>query len=404
MKMRVRAPVTPVVMRWCRETAKLSIPEAARKIHRPESEIEAWENGSLLPTMPQARNAAKAYKRPLAVFYLKDPPKEWQVLKDFRTLPARESRDFSYDLSYLIRETVDRQEWMREFLVDDGQESLTLVGSANTSSNVTELSNTIREKLEIKNEDFRKCKSSDAALKVWIKKVESIGVFVFRDSRISTLEARGFAISDDYAPFIFLNSNDSKYAQIFTLVHELVHLWINEPGISNLEAKGSALDSSSSEIEIFCNKVTGLVLLNPLLFDEKWATRNSGRTLEENIEKLARYFKVSREVVARRLLDDGIISNANYNKLRNQYRIEWLAYKEIEKKKLKQKKSRPSPYRTLFNRNGNSFSRVLLTAYNSGSVSGRDLSGLLNCKLNNLKKYADISGLFPGMHKSEESA
>jgi len=399
--MAVRATITPAVINWARESAKLTLEEAARKIGRPVSEIEAWEDGTLQPTMPQARNAAKVYKRPLAVFYLPEPPKGWQVLRDFRTLPVDEPREYSPELTFLIREAVARQEWMREFLIEDGQEPLPFVGSASTGSDPVELAEAIRQTLSVTIEELRHCQSRDEAVNLWIHKAEQIGVYVFRDSSVASLEARGFVVSDQYAPFVYINSSDAKVAQIFTLVHELVHLWINEPGVSNLEARGAVVDESIAAIETFCNRVTGFVVLEPSAFERQWQSRDKSKSIDETIENIASYFRVSREAVARRLLDNGVMSQKKYLSLRDQSREEWLAYREKEKEKQRKSEGGPSYYRILLNKNGKAYSRTILSAYYSGAVSGRETSSLLNVKLNNLPKLAAEAAIFAGVHKGE---
>lgn len=292
---------------------------------------------------------------------------------------------------------------MREFLIEDDQEPLPFVGSANTTIDTVELAATIREALGISTDELRRCKTRDDTLNLWIQKAEQIGIFIFRNSSVASLEARGFVICDEYAPFIYLNSNDAKVAQIFTLVHELVHLWVNEPGISNLEAKGSALDESSAIIETFCNRVAGCVVLEPSAFEQKWNSRDARKSIEENIEFLASYFKVSREAVARRLLDIKELSQKKYLALREQYREEWLAYREKEREKQRKSDGGPSYYRVLLNRNGKAYSRIILSAYYSGAISGRETSGLLNIKLNNLPKLADEAGVFTGVYKGDVS-
>jgi len=401
--MAIKAPITPSVISWARETAKLTLEEAARKIGRPPADIEAWEDGSLQPSMPQARKAAQIYKRPLAVFYLPEPPKGWQVLRDFRTLPVDEPREYSPELTFMIRETVARQEWMREFLIEDGQEPLPFVGSDSPSSDPEQLADSIRQTLGVTIEELRSCQNRDEALNLWIYKAEQIGVFVFRDSSVASIEARGFVVSDEYAPFVYLNSGDAKVAQIFTLVHELVHLWINEPGVSNLEARGAVVDESTAAIETFCNRVSGFVVLEPSAFERQWKSRDKSKTIDETIENIASYFRVSREAVARRLLDNGVMSQKKYLSLRDQYREEWLAYREKEKEKQRKSEGGPSYYRILLNKNGKAYSRTILSAYYSGAVSGRETSSLLNVKLNNLPKLAAEAAIFSGVHRGEVS-
>ncbi len=100
---RVKANITPRVMEWARESCGYSIEDAASKIGRSAEEISAWEIGELQPTIPQARRASEVYKRPLAVFFLPEPPADFHTLRDFRRLPSGYSREYSPHLNFLVR-------------------------------------------------------------------------------------------------------------------------------------------------------------------------------------------------------------------------------------------------------------------------------------------------------------
>lgn len=127
---RQEALVTPSVIKWARDKAGYDVGTAAQKIGRPSPEIEAWEDGSLRPTLPQARKAAEVYRRSLAVFYLPKPPRDFGTLRDFRHLPGDQPREYSPELALLVRRVWGRQEWLRHFLIAEGAGQLRLAGSA----------------------------------------------------------------------------------------------------------------------------------------------------------------------------------------------------------------------------------------------------------------------------------
>lgn len=399
--MTIRALVTPEVMKWARETAKLSIDEAAARIKRSPEEIALWENGELKPSMAQAREAARVYKRPLAVFYLPSPPVGWQVLRDFRTLPADESRDYDSELSYVIRETASRQEWMSEFLLGERNDPVEFLGSATLAQQPQDIAAKIRSYLGIETEAITRCRTREEALNLWMKKTEEIGIFISRSGDVECIQARGFVLTDKYAPFIFLNSSDAKVAQIFTLAHELAHLWINEPGVSNLEERGRYVDSSTQHIEMFCNQIAGFVILVQSEFEEKLREMERERDVKNVIEQLSSYFRVSREVVARRLRDMRRINRETYQALRQQYHNEWINFREQERLRRQGADGGPSYYRVLLSKNGKAYSQTVLGAYYSGTISGRETSSLLNIKLNKLSKLADEAGVFQGVYRGE---
>lgn len=382
-------------MKWARESAGFSPEEAAKKIGRPVNDINAWETGRQKPTIPQARNASRVYKRPLAVFFLPQPPKDFSTLRDFRRLPSDYPREFSTNLRFLIRQTHDRQEWLREYLHEEGFSPLKYIGSGSISENSNILAGKIRNALGITYDDIRGCNSRSEALNVWIDASEKLGICVFQSGnmqyeKIDIEEARGFALADQYAPFIFLNAQDAKVAQIFTLAHEITHLWINESGISNLFEKGRAL-AGADEIEVFCNYVAAEVILPQKDFSELWHNMDESDPLEDRIESGSRKFKVSKTVIARKLLTLENISQRQYLELAGQFYQEWLEHKERQINV--SSKGGPHPCLMKVINNGRHFSRVVLGAYQGGRLSGRDTSNILGIKLNTLPKYASYAGM-----------
>ncbi len=382
----VEALVTPEVMKWAREQMSLSLDEAARKIGRPVDDIVGWEDGSRRPTIAQLREAARVYKRPLAVFYLPAPPKGFSTLRDFRSLPESQSRQYSPELALVIRTADFRSRWLSEYLENEGGEKLSFVGSSSLSDSPARLADEIREKLAITQSNLRLCSGRDEALRLWIRKAEAIGVFVFRLRSVSVTEARGFVISDPYAPMIFINANDAKAAQIFTLAHELAHVWLGHTGISNLETRGRAVDREAAAVETFCNQVAAEVILPPQVFRDSWAARSEN--LDTRITRLARDFKVSELVVARRLLQEGIITRQKYEQIQSDVLQRW------QEESRKEKKSGPVDYSIkMAAQNGYMFTKTVVAGFLSGSVSGRDASELLNVKINNFGKLGKAVGL-----------
>jgi Zn-dependent peptidase ImmA (M78 family)/DNA-binding XRE family transcriptional regulator len=396
------ALITPSVLIWAREQSGFSQNDIAIKLKKSLSEIAAWENGEYYPSISQARKLSEIYRRPLAVFYLPQPPAYFETLRDYRKVPDQDTRAFSHELYDTIRRSSEHQEWLREFLSDEGIDPLEFVGSANLLYSVSTLARVITETIGVTSQDQRKAKTRGDALRLWIKQVESKGVFVSRKGSVDPRECRGFAISDNIAPFIYLNSDDADAAQLFTLIHELVHIWIGSSGISNMNAVGSYSSQDVENIEKFCNHVASLVLLDDALFMTEWSNLRHESNLEYKIERLSQIFKVSEEVIARRLLQKSFITSETYNDLRQYYQERLLEIKEILKLKLKEKAGGPSYYTTILMNNGHSFTRTVLGAYGGGNISGRDASSLLNVKVNNLGKLAVETGFRLPMSLSRE--
>ncbi|MEO5368614.1 MAG: XRE family transcriptional regulator [Magnetococcus sp. DMHC-1] len=395
MTARQEAHINPEVIAWARKTSRLSIEEAARKIGRTSEDILAWENGEKLPTLAQARKAAEVYKRPLALFYFPKPPKDFSVLKDYRRVPEGESEEFTPELAYLIRQTQNRQEWMREFLMAARVQPLGFVGSTNTKEEPIKLASKIRQAVGVTSEEISQTRTVDEALLLWITKTESLGIYVFQAGSmlgqiIPPSVARGFLLTDEYAPFIFLNYQDAKAARIFTLAHELVHLWIGEPGVSNLENSGPPRNTKD-RVEVYCNQVAAEILMPWDSFVIQWESMDPDAPQMERIALAANKFKVSREVVARRLLNMKKMNQEDYDKTIEQYRDEWKKERlNIKEKNKKNDESAPVYHPMKLNSNGKSFSRTVISAYKRGELSGRDTSKLLDMKLNHIPKQAKL--------------
>lgn len=387
--------ITPKVVTWARESAGFTAQEAAHKIGRPVEEITGWESGELRPSMAQIRKASEVYKRPLAVFFLPEPPQDFATLRDFRRLPADVPKEYSPNLRFLVRQTHARQEWVRDFLESENRPPLGFIGSARPSDDPIRLAQRIRETIGVTPDEIRACRTREDVLRLWLSHSETSGIFVFRAGnlrweKIDVVEARGFALSDKYAPFIFLNAQDAKAAQVFTLAHELVHVWLNESGVSNLRTAARPT-TETDIIEVFCNRVAAEILVPQDIFQERWKQEDPHKTLEERIQSHSKYFKVSEWVIARRLLDWGQISKTKYDKLTQDYEQQWREVRQQEKES--QTEGGPSPYLLKLINNGYAFSSVVLSAYQSGDISGRDTSSLLGVKLDKIGNLAELIGI-----------
>ena len=390
---RVDALITPLVLAWARERSGLTIVQAAAKADRPAEDLVAWETGQKRPTIAQARKLSKVYKRPLAIFYMPEPPKEFETLRDYRRLPEKAQRDFGPELLEVVRLAAEHQLWASEFLDEEGVPPVELVGFARIGDDPYEVADRIRKLVGVDVDEQVKCRNRYDALRLWLASTEAGGVFVFRRGGIDLGECRGFVISDAQAPFAFINSEDAYVGQLFTLAHELVHLSVSESGISNMESKGRYAFDDASAIESFCNRVAAETLVERHAFESAWQDTSPSSSIEDRISEVSRYFKVSEEVIARRLLDRGSISTSQYEDLRVTYRQRWLELKTAERARAKVRGGGPSYYRTMVTQNGLSFTQTVLGAYFGGRITGRTASGLLNVKVNNLSKLAEIAAV-----------
>jgi Zn-dependent peptidase ImmA (M78 family) len=385
---RQEAIITPAVMRWARESARLSPEDASKRIGLPVEDLEAWEKGEKYPSMAQARKASEAYKRSLAIFYLPEPPKDFEPLKDFRQLPDAQRRDYSPELALLIRQLQSRQEWLRDYLISQGGPPLSFVGSASIEDSPVELARSIRRALGATIDEQCSTQGLPGALNYWVGMVEHLGACVCREGRIELDEARGIALSDSHAPFVYVNVNDSYAGRQFTLMHELVHLWINAPGLSNLVNVPKSPRSADAKIEAFCNRTAALALVPTEEFATAWRQRNPRQPVDEQIEAVAKKFRVSEETIARRLLDGNVIDQPEYERLRARYSTRWREHKD-------RASGGGTYYWNTLARNGRLFTVTVLSACYSGEITIRDACLALGVKANNLSKLAETAGMMP---------
>ncbi|MBF0309072.1 MAG: ImmA/IrrE family metallo-endopeptidase [Magnetococcales bacterium] len=372
----------------------MDITEASGRTGYRVETLRAWESGEIRPSLPQIRKLAEVYKRPLAIFYFPAPPSDFSSIRDYRRLPFGESEEFSPELAFLIRQTQEKQQWIKEYQQEVGIDPLEFVGSARPSDDPVELATRIRQTLNMVPDDISHASSNEEALSFLITNTEEAGVFIIQAGSMSGQHipaqvARGFVLADKLAPFIFLNAQDSPTARLFTLGHELVHLWLGNSGVSNLE--NNDLSPPNDRIETFCNRVAAELLVPWELFSVAWKIGDPIESIEKQILLTANHFKVSREVIVYRLLHGDRISRQVATALVKRFREEWLHEKRAESERRKESDNSPPVYHPMkLNSNGRAFSRAVISAYGRGELSGRDTSRLLNLKLNHLPSQAKL--------------
>lgn len=383
-----RAYITPNVLKWARTTAKMTLEEAASKVSVSVERIEQWEQGAAHPTIRQAQKLAKSYQRPFAVFFLPDIPNDFQPLTDFR---KSGSIPLSTSSIFIIREIQKKQAWISEQNQEDGFGSKDFVGKFSIKANTQTVANDILKVLEIDPLNY----STENPIREWIDKAESNGIFVSRTSFIHTRlkldknQIQGFAIADPHAPFIFINSDDWNAPQLFTLVHELAHIWIASSGISNAIEPELGERAKYNPIELFCNEVAAKALL-PEAFLRSLS--RSDYTESKQIFKLAKRIGVSSFALLVRLRKLNLIDQGEYSSLKKQSDIDFEAFlkREAEKKKLqKQKRGGPNYYLLQLNRNSRLFTQIVLDSFKGGRIEPNFASNLLNVKANKFNKLEE---------------
>jgi Zn-dependent peptidase ImmA (M78 family) len=320
-----RVQVRPTLVRWARERAGLTVAATARRFPH----IEEWESGDARPTLKQLEAFAKATYAPIGYFFLREPPIEVVPIPDFRTVANREERRPSPDLLDTVYICQQRQEWYREFARSVRADPLPFVGSVRVTATVETTAAQIRHTLSFDVEHRRQLPTWTEALRHFINQADEIGVLVMCSGvvlnnnrrHLDPDEFRGFAIADDLAPLVFINGADTKAAQMFTLAHELAHLWLGQSGVSDSEA----LRVPDHAVERWCNQVAAELLVPLRNVREEYRPRVD---LRAEMVRLARVFKVSTLVVLRRIHDVGGLTPEEYWRA---YRAELARLREIPK-------------------------------------------------------------------------
>lgn len=295
--MAVRVPVRPAMLRWALDRSGM------RSDSKRFEQFSRWADGDGQPTFRQLEEFAHAVHAPLGYLFLPEPPVEDVPIPDFRTIGDVPVVGPSPDLLDTIHAAQRRQDWYRDYAVDRHLDRIDFVGSLNVDAAAVSSATTVRELLGFSVETRRKFRSSDDALRRLIDAAENIGVLVMVSGIVGgnthrildPEEFRGFALSDPWAPLVFINGADTKAAQIFTLVHELAHLWLGESALSD----AAMTSTSQNEHERWANQVAAEVLV-PL---QSLLQEYEGRPTEQEVRRLSLLYRVSTLVILRRFFD-----------------------------------------------------------------------------------------------------
>ena len=330
--MKEQIPVNPDVLRWARESLRLSQEEVARRMNKKISDIEAWERGEASPTYIQLENLAyKIYKRPLALFFFPDIPEEEAVERTFRTLPEPELQRMPPRILYLLRRARVFQLNLAELYdgVNPGSRQILRNLEFTPSVVVTEMAQQVRSYLGIDLVQQQSWDDADEALKRWRTVLEDHGVFVFKDSfnppgkkNGDNVESTfsGFCLYDTDFPVIYVNNNKAKNRQIFTLFHELAHLLMHTGGVdTRQDGYIEYLTGNNRRIEILCNQFAAEFLVP----SGDFRARLAGKPIHDRVVgEWAELYGVSRETILRRLFDWGRVSQQEYEEKTRQWRRE----------------------------------------------------------------------------------
>lgn len=355
------------VLKWAAERARLGDADLEARF----SKWQLWLSGEAQPTLPQLEKFARLTQTAFGYFFLPQPPALTLPVPDFRTVrdtALAEPSSALLDVIYLCQQ---RQDWYRDHARMHGLPVLPFVGSVNLDVPPVEAAQRLREVLELSVETRRGFRSWTKALRQLITRAEVAGVMVMISSvvgsnshrKLEVSEFRGFALADELAPVIFVNGADSKAAQMFTLAHELAHVFLGATGVSD----ASTEQIPEQRTERWCNEVAAEFLM-PL--ESLRQDYQAGAPIPEEIQRLARDFKVSTLVALRRLFDAGYIDQDSL----------WYHYRN-ERERLAELDARSGSggdfYNSLNIRTSKRFARAIVSSTLEGFTSFPDAFRLL---------------------------
>lgn len=347
------------VLHWAARRARLHDDDLIARFRK----WPLWLSGEAQPTLKQLEDFARLTHTAIGYFFLPQPPELALPVPDFRTLRDEVLAEPSSDLLDTLYLCQQRQDWFRDHARMHGLPALPFVGSASLEEVPEAVAQRLRETLRLSIEARRQLHTWTDALRQLIARAEDAGVLVMVSSvvgsnshrKLDVGEFRGFVLADALAPLVFLNGADSKAAQMFTLAHELAHVWLGATGVSDTQA-GQVPEQHT---ERWCNRVAAELLM-PM--KELRATHQRNAPISDEIQRLAREFKVSTLVALRRLFDAGYISTTAL----------WQHYRE-EQERLRNLKERSSPggdyYRSLGARTSKRFARAIVSSTLEGLTS-----------------------------------
>ena len=370
------------VLRWAVERAG---PNREAALGSLSSRIDAWLETDKYPTFIQAQDLAGRLAIPLGYFFLSELPRDELPIPDLRTPTDNGLLDPSLNLLEQLDIVYAKQRWYRNYRIGEGAEPLDFVGSVSLRANPSEVSGSIRVALGL-GTARRPETSWSAFLTTLVRAAEGLGILVLRSGVVGMAsrkaldprEFQGFAIADDFAPLVFINSADYVAARIFTIAHELAHIWLGESGISLVSEENRA---NEIEIERYCNTIAAELLVPSDLLDRVW---QASMPLDEQTGRLAAYFRVSSIVILRRARE---LEKITVNQFIDQIEL------ERGRQTPPQRGSGGSGRNNILARNGSLLTNTVIGAAMDGRIGFSDASSVLGVKVQTIKKLAPDLGI-----------
>ena len=370
----MRVDVKPALLRWARERSGREMDYLVRRFPKYPN----WERGEVRPTFKQLQRFADMTYTPFGMFFLSHPLEDSLNIPDFRTVGSSGVSSPSLNLLHTLELAERRQDWYRDFVRTHGEGPLHFVGSANLQSLVEATAAEMRKRLDFDLTEREMLRTWNDAFRRFVEQADELGALVMvsgivgnnTSRQLDPNEFRGFALADPYAPLVFINGADAKSAQMFTLAHELAHIWLGESALSDSgpHSVPPRVSAPAQATEAWCNRVAAELLVPLEALRDRF---QPGRDLSREAARLARVFKVSTLVIFRRLHDAGHVPRERLQEAYELQRREWDR---------KARRSGGSFYRTQFARVGKRLARALISDTLEGRTLYRDAFQLLGVR------------------------
>ncbi len=382
--MTVNALITKGMLVWARKRTLGSLDDAAKYLKIDKIKLEAWEEGKSQPTFNQAQDIARKLKIPFGYLYLSEPPDESLPLPDLRVKPGTPSKNPSPDFLEILYDAMRKQEWYRDYLIAEDADPVPFVNRYTMASPVETVAEDIRQTLNLDEKFRRKTRNQEDFYTKLVEQVESSGVLVLRNSivgnntkrKLDPKEFQGFAMPDTLAPLVFVNQSDYLSARIFTLMHELVHIWMGIAGVS-IQDYLEKPTKQDERTQRRANEIAAEILVPAKDLIARWQKYHD---IDQGLEELRLYYRVSIFVVLRRIYDIGMIPFDTYHSKYDEL-IEGIAPKK--------KGGGGGGYQTYFSRNSTILATTVLNSVSEGKVLPTQACKLLNVNPRTLYNMQD---------------
>jgi len=379
----IHVPINPELLVWARESAGYDTNGAASRLGVSQEKLENIEAGEAQITYVQLRKAAEVYKRSLAAFFMAAPPPRKEPPRDFRLQPDYASRPLSPTLNFELRNAWKHRDDVIELVQQMGRNLPVFEPTATMEQSPEQVADEIRKLLNISVHDQLSWRNSTIALKHWKAAVEAFGVLVFEASRIPIEEMRGVSLWNETLPVILLNGADSHTGRAFTLLHEFTHLLLRQGGICDLAP--AEFESQDAKVEAFCNAVAGAALVPHDVLQQLLTGQHGAEWSMDELDELSRHFKVSKEVVLRRLLILGKTTDGYYRRMRQVFVEEYRRIREEGRGG-----GGPSPAVMAVRNLGRPFVGLVLSAYHDNMIGLATVSDYLGLKIKHLPRVESL--------------